>query len=91
MANSTVTIRIDSDVKEHASELCESLGTDLSSAVRMFVYQMVRESRIPVDLSLEVPNAETLAAIAEGERMLASKETTYYKSAAEMFDAMGVQ
>ena len=63
MAASSVTIRVDSDIKEGASRIAEHFGFDLSSVTRAFYKQMIRENRIPLNLSDPEPNAESLEAI----------------------------
>ena len=89
MAASSVTIRVDSDTKEGASRIAEHFGFDLSSVTRAFYKQMIRENRIPLNLSDPEPNEESLAAIRETEELIA-KGGPGYSSAAEMFRAMGL-
>ena len=66
MTMSSVTVRVDSDTKQKASDIAEDFGFDLSSVTRAFYRQIVREKRIPLNLSYqsEVP-AETLSAFRE--------------------------
>lgn len=69
MANATISIRVNENVKEQAQELFKSWGLDLSTAVNMFLCQTITERRIPfiIGEGYEVPNAETVAAIEELE------------------------
>ena len=88
MSASTLTMRIDSDLKRGASEVAEFYGLDLSSVTRAFYTQMVRDHAIPIDLgySSEIPNAETIAAMKEAEYMMAHPdEFPRFSSADEMF------
>lgn len=89
MASSSVTIRVDSDVKEAASRIAEHFGFDLSSVTRAFYKQMIRENRIPLNLSDPEPNAESLEAIREADELIAAGGPGY-GSAADMFKAMGL-
>ena len=89
MAASTVTIRIDSEVKENAARIAEHFGFDLSSVTRAFYLQMIRENRIPLNLSDPEPNEESLESIREADEIIASGKPGY-KSAKEMFAAMGL-
>ena len=87
MTAATLTMRIDSDLKKGASEVAEYYGLDLSSVTRAFYTQMVRDRAIPLNLgcSIEAPNAETLAAMREAERVMGSpKELQGFSSAKEM-------
>ena len=74
MPSSTLTIRIDSDLKEDASKVIEHYGLDLSSAVRVFLTQIVNTNTIPVAFNYEQPNEESLRAIQETEHMIATGE-----------------
>lgn len=47
MATATSTYRVDEDVKQQASVLCEQMGMSLNTAINMFLRQMVREQRLP--------------------------------------------
>ena len=45
MAN--LQIRIDDYIRDRAQEVASSMGLDLASSVRMFLYQRVRENGLP--------------------------------------------
>ncbi|MDR0950631.1 MAG: type II toxin-antitoxin system RelB/DinJ family antitoxin [Candidatus Ancillula sp.] len=52
MTNSaTLAVRIDPFIKNSASKVAKERGLDLATAVRMFVTQISREKRIPVDIA----------------------------------------
>ena len=62
--DTTVTIRVNGNVKKQAQKLFGDLGMDMSTAVNMFLRKSVREERIPFDVSLETkPNFKTRAAM----------------------------
>ncbi len=88
MTASTVTIRIDSKDKKDASEIAEFFGFDLSSVTRAFYKQMIRERRIPLDLSMPEPNDESLRAIAEAEDFFASGRQARFSSADDMIASL---
>lgn len=69
MAKISTSISLDADVKDKAQTLFAELGLDLSTAVGMFLRQSVREQRIPFEVSLNTPNATTIAAMQEAEEM----------------------
>ena len=73
----TTTITIDSDIKARAQELLSELGLDLSTAINIFLRQTIRENAIPFNISREVPNADTIAAMREVEEM--KKHPEMYK------------
>lgn len=72
MSASTLTIRLDDELKRGASEVAAYYGLDLSSVTRAFYKQMVNTHRIPLTFAPEDPNPESLGAIAEGNDFLAS-------------------
>ncbi len=88
MAASTVTIRIDSKDKKDASEIAEFFGFDLSSVTRAFYKQMIRERRIPLDLSMPEPNDDSLQAIKEADDFFASGASARFKTADEMIASL---
>lgn len=67
MAKISTNISIDTEIKARAQELFADLGLDLSTAINMFLRQAVRENAIPFNISREVPNSDTIAAMNEFE------------------------
>ena len=63
MATTNVTIRMDKDLKMQADELFSAQGLNMSTAIGVFCRQAVRLGKIPFELAVDTPNAETLAAI----------------------------
>ena len=53
MANSLVQFRLDDVSKVQATQICERLGIDLPTAMRMFVARMIHENGIPFSMKLE--------------------------------------
>jgi DNA-damage-inducible protein J len=64
-----MNIRMDNDIKRQAQHLFAEFGLDMTTAINMFLRQAIRERRIPFELKLDIPNAETLAAIEEIRQM----------------------
>ena len=70
MAKTTnLSIRIDKELKEQAEQLFSELGMNMTTAFNIFVRQAVRQRKIPFEISLNVPNAETIAAIEEANKL----------------------
>ena len=63
MAQTNVNIRMDDTLKKQFEHLCGELGLNMTTAFNLFAKTMVRQQRIPFEISLRTPNAETLAAI----------------------------
>lgn len=84
----SVTIRVDDETKAEAIEIVEDFGFDLSSVTRAFYRQIVRERRIPLSLSYDVPNDKTIAALREGAEILATGGTGQsFSSGRDLLDA----
>ena len=71
MAQTNINIRMDADLKQQFDHLCNELGLNMSTAFNIFAKTMVRQQRIPFEISLDIPNAETVEAIQEVKRMKA--------------------
>lgn len=65
MAKVSTSISIDYEVREKALPILNELGLDLSTAVGMFLRKTIRDQGIPFDVTLNVPNADTRAALQE--------------------------
>ena len=79
MANvSNVSFRIDSDLKNKAEVLFQNLGLNMTTAFNMFLRQSVREGRIPFDVTINVPNSDTIEAMIESLKLLDDPNTKYY-------------
>ena len=62
---------MDEQLKKQFDHLCNELGMNMTTAFNIFAKTMVRQQRIPFEVSLETPNAETREAIQEVQRMKA--------------------
>ena len=71
MATTTVSIRMDSELKRRFEQFCEDVGMNMTTAFTIYAKKVVNEDRIPFDIGREIPNEETLAAIDEVRRMKA--------------------
>lgn len=86
MAQSNICIRIDENLKKQFDYLCNELGLTMSTAINMFVKAVVRENRIPLDLSLHIPNATTIQAIQDVENGL--KTSIPYTNSSDIIQAI---
>lgn len=81
----TLNIRIDEKIKEDARKTFASMGLDLSSAVKLFLYQTVEQQRIPFELRTingytEEYEDELLKAAEDTMNDLKNKKIKPYKS-----------
>lgn len=83
-----MTLRMEPELKAQAAALFKSLGMDLSTATGIFYRQALRCHGLPFEVKLNEPNAVTLAAIEEGERMLHDPNTKRFSSVDELFEEL---
>ena len=50
MSMTTVTVRVDEQTKQNASLVLADIGLDVSTAVRMFLRQLVIRGQLPIEL-----------------------------------------
>ena len=86
MAKVSTSISIDADVKAQAQALFADFGLDLSTAIKLFLRQSIRENCIPFTIQREVPNADTVAAMKEAEEM--AKNPSAYKRYSSFSDLL---
>lgn len=74
MAQTNINIRMDENLKKDFDSLCNDLGLTMTTAFNVFAKTMVRQQKIPFEVSMNVPNAETIAALEEVEQMKKNPE-----------------
>jgi DNA-damage-inducible protein J len=85
MADTTsVSIRLDVELKKQAEQLFSELGLNMTTAFNIFLHQAVRQQRIPFDVALDVPNAETVAAMEEAEQISRDPSIKSYDDVEQM-------
>ena len=87
MSASTLTIRMDDELKRSAADVAEYYGLDLSSVVRAVFKQMVNTGRIPLTFAPEEPNGESPNAAAEADSFMASGKTGRFTNGHDLLEA----
>jgi DNA-damage-inducible protein J len=80
---SSVSFRIDTDIKNQADRLFAELGLNMTTAFNIFLRQAVREGSIPFAVTVNTPNAETVAAMLEAERIARDPSVKRYSNVEE--------
>ncbi|MBN2259818.1 MAG: type II toxin-antitoxin system RelB/DinJ family antitoxin [Clostridiales bacterium] len=86
MTTKNITIRMDENLKEASEKLFNALGFNMTTAITAFIKQAVREQRIPFDITLNTPNAQTVQAILESERMLNDASSKRFSSMVDLVE-----
>ena len=86
MATVNMSIRMDTELKKQADAMLSDMGLNMTTAINMFLRQVVRQGRIPFEIATDIPNAETLAAMKEVDDMISGKiPAKKYTSTDELF------
>ncbi|MEE3428701.1 MAG: type II toxin-antitoxin system RelB/DinJ family antitoxin [Ruminococcus sp.] len=87
MAQTNVNIRMDDSTKKAFDAFCKEIGISVSSAFNLFARTVVREHRIPFEITTDVPNETTKAAFNEYYEMQNNPEKyKRYKNFEEIMD-----
>ena len=86
MAQTNLNIRMDAETKRAFEEFCNEIGMTVSTAINIFAKTVVREQRIPFELTVETPNRETMAALQEFDEMMNNPDK--YKRYSSFSEAM---
>ena len=86
MATVNMSIRINTELKKQADAMLSDMGLNMTTAMNMFLRQVVRQGRIPFEIATDIPNSETLAAMKEVDDMINGKiPAKKYTSTDELF------
>jgi DNA-damage-inducible protein J len=83
MSTSNVSFRIDTDIKNQADRLFSELGLNMTTAFNIFLRQSIREGSLPFRVTINTPNAETVAALLEAERISHNPSVKRYSDVEE--------
>lgn len=71
MAQTLINFRIDETTKKQLEEICSELGITMSTAFNIFAKKVIREKRIPFDVSIDPFYSESnIKAISESIKQL---------------------
>lgn len=86
MATVNMSIRMDTELKKQADAMLSDMGLNMTTAMNMFLRQVVRQGRIPFEIATDIPNSETLVAMKEVDDMINGKiPAKKYTSTDELF------
>ena len=84
MADSTnFSVRMDASIKKQCEEIYGELGINLTTAINVFLRKSIKAGGFPFDVRLDTPNAETIAAMEETERLLHDPDTVFFTDVEE--------
>ena len=69
MSQTTMSIRVDSDLKQRFDTLCDEFGLSNTAALMLFIKAVVHECRIPFEIKTETIEESRQKALFAFERM----------------------
>lgn len=86
--DATISVLIDSDLKDEATSILEEYGLDIPSAVNLFLHQCVLRGGLPFDVTLPSYKKKTLAAMEEAKKISKDPSIKGYSSIEELNEAL---
>jgi len=86
MTQINVNIRMDGELKKEFDTVCGELGLSMTAAFTVFAKTVVRQQKIPFEISANAPNAETKVAMDEVRMM--KKDPSSYKGYTDVDEMM---
>ena len=85
MAN--MTFSLDPETKKRFVDFCDDIGLSASSVITVYIKTVVRENLIPFIIEgTNTPNAETIAAMEEGNRIAHDPNWPTYTNMGKMWE-----
>lgn len=66
---SVINVNVDSNIKKEATAILKDLGLNMSTAINMFLTQVIKRDGIPFEIRNPKPSAELLEALKEAEEI----------------------
>ena len=79
-----IQVKLEKELKKDADDLFADLGFDTQTAIRIFLKQAVKWHGLPFEVNQLTPNADTIAAMKEADRISKSKNIKKYYSFSEL-------
>jgi DNA-damage-inducible protein J len=76
---------MDKTLKKQAEMLFDDMGLNMTTAFTVFAKAVVKQGKIPFEIAGSVPNATTIAAIEEAERISRDPDSKKYANVEELF------
>ena len=88
MATVSTQVRIDSELKKEANDLFSRLGLTMSSAINIFLYQVILHGGLPFDVTEPTYKKEVLEALEECRRLSKDQSCTGYDNIDDLIESL---
>ena len=86
MATTNICIRMDTELKKQAEKMLSDMGLNMTTAMNIFLRQIIRQGKIPFEIATDIPNAITMAAFEEGDELLNDPDAPLFSSVDDLFE-----
>lgn len=89
MANltGTINVNVDNNIKKEATAILNDLGLNMSTAINMFLAQIIKQDGIPFEIKNPKPTRELKKALKEADDIISGKkDAKTYHNVDEMFN-----
>ena len=84
-----LNVNVDAKTKKEATDILKGLGLNMSTAINMFLAQIVKRDGIPFEITNPKPSKETIQALKEAEDIISGKvKTKEYRDITELRKAL---
>lgn len=84
-----LNVNVDAKTKKEATDILKGLGLNMSTAINMFLAQIVKRDGIPFEVVNPKPSKETIEALKEAEDIISGKvKTKGYRDINELRKAL---
>lgn len=66
---SAINVNVDTKVKEEATAILKDLGLNMSTAINMFLVQVIKKDGIPFEITNPKPSKDMLKALDEAKKL----------------------
>lgn len=73
---SPINVMVDSATKEEATNILKDLGLNMSTAINLFLKQVIKNDGLPFEIKNKKPNEELLNALKEAKDIIDNKINT---------------
>lgn len=85
---SAINIQIDSETKNEATTILNNLGLSMSTAINIFLKQVIKNDGLPFEVKNPKPNRRLRKAIKEAERIANDPNHKGYRNIEELFKSL---
>lgn len=89
MANltGTINVNVDINIKKQANAILNDLGLNMTTAINMFLAQIIKQDGIPFEVKNPKPTRELIKSLKEADDIMTGKsESKRYHNIDELFE-----